>query len=366
MTDISASQPMGTEENADLDVAIIGGGQAGLSIGYYLRRTDLAFALFDAEPAPGGAWSHGWDSLRLFSPAGYSSLPGWPMPPSQSGDFPSRDEVIDYLTRYEKRYDLPIERPVRVKAVEKFGSLLRLRFSDGRQRTTRAVVSATGTWSAPYIPPYPGHDEFNGVELHSAQYQKPETFNGKRVLVIGGGNSGAQIHAELSLHANSTWVTTRPPQMLPDDVDGRVLFERASARVRENFEESSTTTLGDIVMVAPVKEARARGALSTVRPFKRFTRDGVVWTDGTREKIDAVIWCTGFLPATDHLRPLGVVNADGRIDVEGDHRSKKEPNLWLIGYGNWTGPASATLIGSARTARALAPQIQLSLSRSAS
>jgi cation diffusion facilitator CzcD-associated flavoprotein CzcO len=344
----------------DHAVAIIGGGQAGLAIAYYLRRAGIDFRIFDAGDGPGGAWVHGWDSLRLFSPAAYSSLPGWPMPPAARDGYPTRDEVIDYLTRYEARYGFPVERPKAVDAVEPAGAHLRLRFADGETRTAQAVVSATGTWGAPVVPGYPGSEGFGGAQVHSARYRSPEAFRGMRVLVVGGGNSGAQILAELSLVADATWVTLNDPVFLPDDVDGRVLFERASARVRGDFSEAATTTLGDIVMVPPVKEARDRGVLQAVRPFERSTGNGVAWSDGTTSSVDAVVWCTGFLPATRHLRPLGVVGTDGRVEVR-EQRSIAEPRLWLAGYGNWTGAASATLIGAGRTARDLVPQIVAAL-----
>ena len=114
-------------------------------------------------------------------------------------------------------------------------------------------------------------------------------------------------------------------------------------------------------MVAPVKEARGRGVLTAVRPFARFTERGVVWADGREEEVDAVVWCTGFRSALDHLRPLGVVEPDGRVRTEGT-RSVAEPRLWLVGYGNWTGFASATLIGVGRSARATAQEIEGALS----
>lgn len=114
-------------------------------------------------------------------------------------------------------------------------------------------------------------------------------------------------------------------------------------------------------MVPPVRAARERGDLATVRPFRSFTETGVIWQDGTTEPVDAVIWCTGFGPATDHLKSLGVVEPDGRVEVE-DQRSVKQPRLWLAGYGNWTGAASATLIGSSRTARELVPRIAAAIS----
>ncbi|MCV2449692.1 FAD-dependent oxidoreductase, partial [Paracoccus sp. DMF] len=195
------------------------------------------------------------------------------------------------------------------------------------------------------------------IQLHSAHYRNPQPFAGKRVLIVGGGNSGAQILAEVSEVAETIWVTLKEPVFLPDDVDGRVLFERASARVLGDVDQAATTTLGDIVMVPPVKEARDRGVLTSVRPFERFTATGVVWRDGTVTQIDAVLWCTGFRAATEHLRPLGVVEPDGRIEVL-DQRAVEEPRLWLAGYGNWTGAASATLIGAGRTARELVPRIK--------
>jgi len=341
----------------DHDVVVIGGGQAGLAVAYYLRRAGLDFVVLDAEERPGGAWRHTWDSLRLFSPAGYSSLPGWPMPPSRTKGFPTRDEMVDYLSRYELRYGFAIERPCEIEAVERDGERLRLRLKDQRSLTARAVVSATGTWGAPYVPDYADRELFRGIQLHSAHYRNPQPFAGKRVLIVGGGNSGAQILAEVSEVAETIWVTLKEPVFLPDDVDGRVLFERASARVLGDVDQAATTTLGDIVMVPPVKEARDRGVLTSVRPFERFTATGVVWRDGTETQIDAVLWCTGFRAATEHLRPLGVVEPDGRIEVL-DQRAVEEPRLWLAGYGNWTGAASATLIGAGRTARELVPRIK--------
>jgi thioredoxin reductase len=222
-------------------------------------------------------------------------------------------------------------------------------------------VSATGTWQKPFIPEYPGRDLFSGRQLHSAHYRSPEEFRGLRVLVVGGANSGAQIHSELSPVADSTWVTLEEPRFLPDDVDGRVLFDRASERYRalkEGVKDSGASggLLGNIVMVPPVLEARERGALKAVRPFERFTEAGVVWGDGSETVVDAVIWCTGFKPALDHLRPLGVVGPEGRVAVEGT-RSVAEPRLWLVGYGEWTGFASATLVGVGRSARATVAEI---------
>jgi cation diffusion facilitator CzcD-associated flavoprotein CzcO len=285
------------------DVVIIGGGQAGLAAGYFLRRTGLSFAILDAGEAPGGAWRHGWDSLTLFSPAQWSSLPGWPMPPPPGGGYPPRDAVIAYLAAYEARYALPVRRPVAVAAVRRDGDGLRVEAAGGRAWRARAVISATGSWSHAWIPPVPGRDRFRGRQLHSARYRRPEDFAGQSVLVVGGGNSGAQILAELSRVARATWVTEREPVFLPDEVDGRVLFERATARWQAEREGRPPPApqggLGDIVAVPPVREARARGAFDgSLRPFARLEAEGAVWADGTRVPAEAIIWCTGFRPAS--------------------------------------------------------------------
>jgi cation diffusion facilitator CzcD-associated flavoprotein CzcO len=341
------------------DIIIIGGGQMGLALGYYLRRAKADFVILDAEDGPGGAWRHGWDSLRLFSPAGYSSLPGWLMPPPPHRGFPTRDDVIAYLARYEERYALPIERPVRVAAVEWAGSRLAVQTGKGR-RDAQFVVSATGTWSKPHIPDIPGRALFMARQLHSAHYVRPEDFAGQTVLVVGGGNSGAQIMAEVAPLARALWVTLSDPLFLPDDVDGHVLFERAVARMKAGPGAEPVGGIGDIVMVPPVKAARDRGDLASVRPFERLTATGAVWADGSELSVDAIIWCTGFRPALDHLAGLGVIEDDGRVLTEGQ-RSVKEPRLWLGGYGDWTGAGSATLMGAARTARDLAAALVAAL-----
>jgi cation diffusion facilitator CzcD-associated flavoprotein CzcO len=351
-------------ENSDrrqADVVVIGGGQSGLATGYYLRRSGLDFVILDAEPGPGGAWRHAWESLHLFSPARWSSLPGWIMPGGPDW-YPGRDDFLTYLTEYERRYQFPIERPVTATGVYRDGGRLRVETDRGTW-LARAVVSATGTWGAPIIPYYPAQAVFRGEQIHSAEYTSPLPFVGKRVLVIGGGNSGAQIVADLADYADVTWVTRREPTFLPDDVDGRDLFDIATARLlaRQQGESSEASDgtrqlLGDIVAVAPVREARERGQLSSRRPFTRFTPDGVVWPDGKEERIDAVIWCTGFRYALDVLQPLGVVTEGGTVEVDGT-RSVREPRLWLVGYGEWTGDASATIIGVGRTARQTAREI---------
>ena len=342
-----------------VDVVVVGGGQAALATAYFLRRAGIAFAILDDQPSPGGAWQHGWDSLHLFSPAQWSSLPGWLMPPSPD-PYPSREHVVRYLSEYERRYQFEVHRPVRVESVSPTSDGLLVVTNRG-EWLTHAVVSATGTWRHPYVPHYPGTELFAGIQAHSSHYRAPTLLQNKRVLVVGGGNSGAQILAEVSRVADASWVTLEAPLFLPDEVDGRVLFERATTRWRARMDGHPDPFpvggLGDIVMVPSVKEARERGVLRSVRPFERFTADGVIWGGGKREPIDAVVWCTGFRPALGHLEALGLVRSDGTVETHGT-RSAREPRLWLVGYGEWTGFASATLIGVMRSARETAAEIQ--------
>jgi len=357
-----------TEPGRTLDVAVIGGGQAALAVGYYLRRTTLDAAILDEQHGPGGAWRHTWPSLRLFSPAQWSSLPGWPMPRdlASADGYPTRDAALAYLAEYERRYTLPVERPVRVRAVHRDGDGFQLDTSAGSRRA-RVVVSATGSWATPVVPDIAGRDEFSGTMLHSATYAGPEPFRDRRVVVVGGGNSGAQIVAELSRVADVTWATRAPPHYLPDDVDGRVLFAQATERWRalqEGRTPDPPRSLGDIVMVPSVRDARDRGALVAAPMFTHFTRDGVVWPDGRAEQVDAVIFATGFRSALDHLAPLGVIQPDGRVAIArtpSGTRAAAEPMLWLVGYGEWTGFASATLIGVGRSARATVEEIVAAL-----
>ncbi len=347
------------------DIVIIGGGQAALATAYFLKRLNLNFVILDAGKEAGGAWVRGWQSLHLFSPASWSSLPGRLMQ-STGNEYPSREHVIRYISDYEKHYGFQIERPVLVESVLRDTDSLIVKTNIGDWKA-KIVISATGTWSNPFIPRYEGQHLFKGDQTHSANYDSPEKYRGKKVLIIGGGNSGAQILAEVSKVAKTIWVTQKEPVFLPDDVDGRVLFERATERWKASQEgrtiEIPKGGLGDIVMIPTVREARSRGVLTSRRPFKEFTEDGVIWSDGTCEKFDAVIWCTGFRASLNHLASLNIIEPDGKIHTNGTH-SIKEPRLWLIGYGDWTGYASATLIGVARTARDTAKEIEKSLGNS--
>lgn len=342
---------------AEIDAAVIGGGQAGVALSRELTRRGVDHIVLDDNPeGPGGAWTRTWPSLTLFSPASASSLPGRPMSPVPGDGFPPAAHVVHYLADYERRYDLPVARPIHVDEVRPDGDRLLLR-TDADDVRARVVASATGTWSRPYVPHYPGMRGFRGRMLHSAHYRGPAEFAGRRVAVVGGANSAAQIAADLCDDTSRVhWLSRAPVTYLPDEVDGRDLFLRATRRRRGRADDRSGKLEGDVVAVPPVRAARDAGRLRAEPMIDRFTAHGAVRGAETLE-LDAVIWCTGFRPAIGHLRGMDVRGEPGDVAGGGAEsaarqagwRSTADPRLFLVGYGDWTGPASATLIGVAQT-----------------
>ncbi|WP_017731937.1 ArsO family NAD(P)H-dependent flavin-containing monooxygenase [Nafulsella turpanensis] len=339
------------------DVLVIGGGQSGLALGYYLRRSELTYKILDKEESAGGSWQHFWESLQLFSPAQWSSLPGTLM---QGGPdyYPGRNETIEYLKGYEEKYKIPVERSVHIEKVEQAEEGIIKLYTNKGVWMSRALISATGSFSNPYIPEIPGKDTFKGKILHSSQYRAPGQFRNKKVVVVGGGNSGTQILAELSRVAHTLWVTEKPPRFLPDEVDGRTLFDAATEMYKARQEGRSFTppSLGDIVMVPSVKEARFRGVLKWNPPIKAFTEEGVILENGKSIAADAVVFCTGFRASLAHLESLGIVE-NGKVKTNGT-QAETIKGLWLVGYGNWTGFASSTLIGVGRSARKTVQEVE--------
>lgn len=163
----------------------------------------------------------------------------------------------------------------------------------------------------------------------------------------------------MSTVAQTQWVTQKEPHFLPDDIDGRYLFTEANnkfyGKPTENEALDKNVSLANIVMIATVKEARERGVLHSKRLFQSFYEEGVIWPDGTKEEFDAVIWCTGFKAHLPHLAPLNITQ-NNRIETQ-NTQAVKEPHLWLVGYGSWTGFASATIYGVGKTARTTAQEI---------
>ncbi len=343
------------------DVIVIGAGQSGLASAYYLNRAGLNFKVLDANQEPGGSWQHYWLSLRLFSPAQWSSLPGVLMP-GGADYYPTREETIAYLKNYEERYKFPIDRGVTVNSVKKQQDIFEVTTDNGTYYAKK-LISATGSFVNPLLPALEGRERFKGKIFHSSEYKRPEPFKSQQVAIVGEGNSGAQILAEVSQIAQTFWVTSKPPRFLPDHVDGRFLFD-AATQMYEAKKAGKTfmpPSLGDIVMVPSVREARIRGVFERAYPpIDHFTDLGIMLTNGKEILVDSVIFCTGFQPAIEHLRGLGLQIYDNRPETTGS-RSNEVAGLWFVGYGQWTGFASATLIGVGRSAKATVEEIVGSL-----
>jgi thioredoxin reductase len=303
-----------------------------------------------------------WKSLRLFSPAQWSSLPGVMMP-GGGNYYPTREEVLDYLKNYESKYQLPIIRSVQVVNVRKEKDYFVLETSQGEYET-QVVVAASGSFTKPFIPEYDGMKLFQGKIIHSSAYISAEEWMGKRVAIVGEGNSGAQILAEVSNVTDTLWITLKEPRFLPDHMDGRFLFDAATQmyEAKKQGKAYQPPSLGDVVMVPSVKEARERNVLKSIRPFQKFGADRLLWADGHEEKVDGVIFCTGLRPAISYLDNLNIITPEGRVTTE-ETKATLMRGLWLVGFGNWTGFASATLIGVGRSAKQTVEEIQNYLKR---
>ncbi|SDG45361.1 FAD-dependent oxidoreductase [Klenkia brasiliensis] len=338
------------------EVVVVGAGQAGLSAAYQLRREGTDFVVLDADAAPGGAWQHRWASLRLDRANGIADLPGMPL----TGDPAERASVAmaRYFADYERTFDLPVRRPVAVRRVTRTDDGFALATTGGTW-TARGLVNATGTWSRPFWPAYPGRDTFLGRQLHAAQFTQAADFAGQHVLVVGGGISALQLLVELAEVTRTTWVTRRPPVWRTDDFDadaGRAAVALVEQRVRAGLPPASVVSVTGLPVTEEVRRARARGVLERRPAFDRMTPTGVAWDDPAEElAVDVVLWATGFRAALDHLAPLHLRAPGGGVVVEGT-RVVAEPRLHLVGYG-----PSASTIGANRAGRSAVRELLTTL-----
>ncbi|MCZ2824411.1 MULTISPECIES: NAD(P)-binding domain-containing protein [unclassified Modestobacter] len=327
------------------DVVVIGAGQAGLSAAYALRRAGADFAVLDGDGGSGGAWQHRWPSLRLDAAHRIHPLPGLALPDADPSA-PASQVVADYFADYERRFALPVHRPVGVRSVRRTPGGFALDTSVG-EWTARGLVNATGTWTRPFWPTYPGRELFGGRQLHAAEYRDAEEFRGRHVVVVGGGTSAVQQLIEISAVSSTTWVTRREPVWRTGGFDedaGRAAVALVEERVRAGLPPGSVVGVTGLVETPAVLAARARGVLDRLPLFDRLTADGVVW-DGDPARFvpaDVVLWATGFRPALEHLAPLRLRTPGGGIAMDGT-RVVGEPRLHLVGYG-----PSASTIGANR------------------
>ncbi|WP_307844952.1 FAD-dependent oxidoreductase [Actinotalea solisilvae] len=337
-----------------LQSVVVGAGQAGLSAAHHLLRLGLRpwtdVVVLDANPAPGGAWQHRWDTLTMADVHGVAALPDDAPPPT------SRERanavVPAVFGDYERRQGLPVVRPVRVDRVEDDGAGLLRVTGSGRTWTTRTLVNATGTWERPFVPAVPGAGTFAGRQLHTRDYRGPDELAGLHVVVVGGGLSAVQLLAELSEVASTTWVTRREPvwrttPFTPDE--GRAAVALVEERVRQGLPPQSVVSVTGLMLRAQERAAAARGVYADRRPMiSSIEPDGVVWPDGSRQRADAILWATGFRPDVGHLAPLRLRAAAGGIRLDGT-TAVRDPRVQLVGYG-----PSASTIGANRAGRVAA------------
>ncbi|MPY66513.1 NAD(P)/FAD-dependent oxidoreductase [Deinococcus sp. SDU3-2] len=345
------------------EVVVIGAGQAGLSAAYHLAQRGLApvkgFVVLDAAPEPGGAWQFRWPSLTLSTVNRLHDLPGMPFSEvagAGQGQVRASVAVPRYFAAYERRFGLPVFRPVRVTLVTRRGERFRIE-TDRGDLSARGLINATGTWESPYIPAYPGADRFRGRQLHTRDYRTAAEFTGQHVVVVGAGISALQLLDEVSRVTTTTWVTRRPPQFREgpfDEEAGRAAVALVEDRVRRGLPPASVVSVTGLPVTPAVEAMRARGVLERRPMFREITETGVRWEDGSEQRTDVILWCTGFRSSLDHLAPLGLREPGGGIVMTGRLATQvaRDPRIHLVGYG----PSSST-IGANRAGRAAATEL---------
>ncbi len=325
------------------EVVVIGGGQAGLSIGYFLARQGRDFTILDAAAEPAATWRERWDSLELFTPARYDALPGLAFPGDPS-HYPARDEVVAYLTDYARHFDLPVELDSRVRAISRRGNGYLVELDD---RTCEAdqVVVATGPFQLPRVPPIAERLNDAVLKLHSSAYRRPQDIPEGPVLVVGGGNTGFQIAAELSgLHEVHLAIGSRQTP-LPQRILGRDLFwylERTGLIHKTTASRIGRRLSGrDTLIGSRPRTLRRRYGVTLHPRAVDAAGSSVSFADGRKLEPRSVIWATGF--RVDHSWiDAPVFDEDGRLVHE--RGVTRSPGLYFLGL-TWQHTRGSALLG---------------------
>ena len=296
------------------DVVVVGGGQAGLAMGQQLAARDIDFVILDERPQVGDQWRHRWDTLRLFTPAKYSGLPGMVFP-SPSAHLPDKDEVADYLVRYAERFSLPIHSGTRVTALRREGELFVLD-TDATTYEARQVVVATGPFQQPYRPPVAAALDASIHQVHSSEYRNPFELPEGSVLVVGAGSSGAQLALELA-RFRKVWLSGPDTGHMPRRLLGRDIFDwmwpffkGATLHTRRGRSLRRRARVGGDVLIG-IPERTLQEAGVTRVPRLGAHRGGWPICGDTVVQPRVVLWCTGFRPDYQWI-DLPVLDDDGR------------------------------------------------------
>jgi putative flavoprotein involved in K+ transport len=332
----------GTFRNSH-DVIVVGGGQAGLALGYHLAKRATDFTILEAASEPAAAWRERWDSLKLFTSARYDGLPGMDFP-GDPDRYPTRDEVADYLTEYARRFDLPVELNSRVKAVRRQGERYVVELED-RTYEAQQVVIATGPFQTPLVPQL-AQDLGDGVvQMHSTAYRSPASVPEGRVLVVGGGNTGFQIAEELSVSREVHLSIGSRQTPLPQQILGRDLFwylektgliqQTVDSRLGRRMSQRET-----LIGSAPRRMRKRYGVELHGRAVSAHGST-VRFDDGTQVDVAGVVWATGF--RVDHSWiGVPVFDAGGRLIHQ--RGVTQAPGLYFIGM-YWQHTRGSALLG---------------------
>jgi putative flavoprotein involved in K+ transport len=345
MADRHEDQPVSATGVAseDLEVIVVGGSQAGLAIGYFLGQQGRNFAILEAAAEPAAAWRGRWDSLKLFTPARYSSLPGLPFP-GDPDRYPGRDDVVAYLTEYASHFALPVVLGSRVRAIHRTEGRYLVEL-DGRSYTADQVVIATGPFQVPFVPPIAEHLGQDVFQLHSTQYRVPGDLPDGSVLVVGGGNTGFQIAEELSATREVHLSIGSRQTPFPQRILGRDLFwylDRTGL-----MRKSTDTRIGhrlqgrDTLIGSNPRTLHKRHGVRLHKRAVGASGRTVCFSDGTELEVGAVIWATGF--RNDHSWIDAPIFDDAHRVV---HRRgvTDSPGLYFLGL-TWQYTRGSALIG---------------------
>jgi putative flavoprotein involved in K+ transport len=345
---------MSTSRHAD--VIVVGGGQAGMAAGYYLSRAGIGFLILDAGSRAGEAWRQRWDTLELFTPARYSSLPGMRFPGSP-GHYPGKDEVAGYMQAYASAFALPVRYSTRVTSLERAAGGYRLHTSAGQYEAGQVIV-ATGAYQQPWTPAIAAGLSGEVTQLHSAAYRNPGQIPGGEVLVVGAANSGAQIAADLA-GTHQVWLSRGAPiRRLPRRILGipiHAVGDRLGLIPAPFDTWRGRTQRGDLLVGPSLRQlARRHG----IRLAGRATgADGrtVTFADGRTLDVSAVVWATGYRSGYSWIH-LPVLGPDG---LPRHQRGISEsPGLYFLGMHNQYSRGSSLIYWVRHDAAYIADQVR--------